>query len=110
MFDIASAVILGLVVVGLVSQVRSLIYGTKDDRIAVVACLVIAVVAVLVVAASDFGHEQVVLDRPLDSLNIWSQLVVALLVAGVASAAWQGVKAVRNIGANDNLPVPPPNV
>lgn len=100
MFDLASAVVLGLVVLGLVSLVHSLILGTNADRVKVVVCLAVSVVAVVLVAASDFAHEQVVLDRPLDSLNFASQLVVSLLIAGIASAAWQGYQTVKNVGQN----------
>ncbi len=104
MFDIGSAVVLGLVLTGLVVLVRSLIYGTNSDRIMVLSCLAVAVVAVQLVAASDFAGEQVVLDRALNSMNFASQLVVSLLLAGIAATAWQGLKAVRNIGENQDAP------
>lgn len=101
MFDLGSAVVLGLVVMGLVAMVHTLIYGPGPDRVKVVACLVVAFIAVVLVAASDFANEQVVLNRKLDSLNFWSQMVIVLLVAGVASAVWNiGVKAISNIGQN----------
>lgn len=98
--DVGSAAVLGAVVLGLVSLARSLILGTNQDRVVAVVALVVSVVAVILVAASDFAGEQIVLDRPLSSLNGASQLVVALLLAGVASAGWQGLKAVSNIGEN----------
>lgn len=110
MFDLESALILGLVVLGLVSQVRSVVYGDKSDRISVAACFAVSLVAVLLVAASDFAHEQVVLDRPLDSLNFWSQLVIVVLVAGIASAAWQAYKKVGNVGQNEVKAVDPNKV
>jgi hypothetical protein len=102
-FDIGSAIVLGLVLTGLVTLVHSLITGTKDDRIKVLVCLVVSVVAVLLVAASDFAHEQVVLDRSLDSLNFWSQMVIALLLAGIASGIWTGFKAVSRVGNTPGL-------
>lgn len=101
--DIGSAVVLGLVIMGLVTLARSLIYGSKQDRVIAITCLVLGIVAVLLVGASDFAHENVVLDRPLDTLNFWSQLVVGLLLGGVASAAWTGVKAVSRIGSTPGL-------
>ncbi len=110
MFDIGSAVVLGLVLTGLVVLARSLIYGSNSDRVMVGTCLAVSVVAVQLVAASDFAGEQVVLDRALNSLNFASQLVVSLLLSGIAATVWQGVKAVRNIGQNDNPPPPPPPV
>lgn len=104
MFDIGSAVVLGLVLTGLVVLARSLIYGTTTDRVVALVCLAVSVVAVQLVAASDFASEQVVLDRALNSMNFWSQLVVALLLSGIAATVWQGIKAVRNIGQNQDAP------
>lgn len=97
MFDLASAVVLGLVVMGLVTMAMAV----KDGKWAeVVICLAVSFGAVMLVAASDFAHEQVVLDRPLDTLNLASQAVVALLIAGVAATAWETLKAAKNIGQN----------
>lgn len=101
MFDVASAVVLGLVLTGLVSLVRTVVQGPPADRLKVIICVAVSVVTVLLVAASDFAGDQVVLDRPLDSLNFWSQMVVALLLAGLASVSWQTLRAVKNIGANN---------
>jgi len=100
MFDIGSAVVLGLVLTGLVTMVHTLVVGPGPARVKVLVCLGVAVVVVLLVAASDFAHQQVVLDRSLDTLNFWSQLVVAILLAGLASVAWEGLRAVKNVGSN----------
>jgi len=98
MFDIGSAVVLGLVVMGLVALAHSLVLGTNTDRIRALVCMAVSVLAVVLVAASDFAGEQVLLDHKLSTLNFASQMIVALLLSGIASAAWQGVKAVSNIG------------
>jgi hypothetical protein len=98
--DLSSAVIVGLVVIGLVALARSLIYGTMQDRVVAVVCLVLGVGTVWLVGASDFASEQVILNKPLDSMNFWSQLLVGILVGGIASAGWQGYKSVRNVGQN----------
>jgi hypothetical protein len=100
MFDIGSAVILGLVAVGLISLLKSLVWGNTYDRLVAVVCVVASVVAVLLVSASDFASEQVVLDRSLESLNFGSQLIVALLLSGLASGTWEAYRSVRNIGEN----------
>lgn len=100
MLDIGSAVVLGLVLTGLVSLAKTVLEGPPKDRRTVLVCLAVSIVTVQLVAASDFAGEQVVLDRPLNSMNFWSQLVVSLLLVGLASFAWQGVKAVRNVGEN----------
>jgi hypothetical protein len=98
--DLGSAAILGAVVVGLVALARSLIFGVNRDRIIAGTCLAIGIGATWLVGASDFASEQVVLDKPLDQLNFWSQMLVGVLVAGVASAGWQGYKAIANVGEN----------
>ena len=77
MFDFGNAAVLGLVLVGLVSLAKSLIYGTTESRIVALTCLLIAFVGVQLVAASDFARQQVLLDVPLNAMNFWSQLVVA---------------------------------
>jgi cell division protein FtsW (lipid II flippase) len=96
------------VLLGLVSLAKSLAFGTNRDRIVAGLTIVIAVVAVLLVAASDFGHTQVVLDVPLDSMNFWSQLVVAVILAGLGSGVWQGLAAVKNVGQNQVAAAQPP--
>lgn len=102
MFDVGSAVILGLVAVGFVSLLKALVWGSTYDRLVAIICVVAAVGAVLLVSASDFASEQVVLNRSLDSLNFGSQLIVALLLSGLASGTWQAYKSVRNIGQNQD--------
>lgn len=100
MLDLTSAVILGAVLLGLISLVYTLVTGTAQQRVTVAICLAVSIVVVLLVGASDFAHEQVVLNRPLDSLSVISQLLVAILLAGIASAMWETLRAAKNIGAN----------
>jgi hypothetical protein len=98
--DLGQAVVLGLVLVGLTQLVMTLVKGPNDARIVAVVALGVALVAVQLVAASDFAAEQIVLDRPLNSMNFASQLVVSLLAAGIASGVWQGYVALKNVGQN----------
>lgn len=100
MFDLTSAAVVAFLLFGLVEAVKNLLWGTNKERVIVAAAFVVSLVTIVLVAASDFAHEQVVLDRPLDSLNFASQLVIALLAMGLAAAAFKGVQAVRNIGEN----------
>jgi hypothetical protein len=101
MFDLSSAVVLGLVLMGLTSLVHTAITGTNKQRLTVLVTAVVSLAAVLLVGASDFAHEQVLLSHPLDQLNIWSQVLIAVLAAGTASATWEiGSKAISNIGQN----------
>jgi hypothetical protein len=99
-FDLGNAIVLGLLVAGLVSLVKTLVEGDHKARVTVLACLGVSIVAVFLAAASDFSHEQVLLNTPLDEMNVWSQLIVAVLLAGLASGIWQGFQAVKNIGYN----------
>lgn len=103
MFDIGNAVVIGLVLAGLVALAKSLIYGTMQDRVIAVACLVVSFITVVLVAASDFAGEQVLLEHKLSSLNFASQLVIVLLLAGVASGTWQGFKALSHVGGESHL-------
>jgi hypothetical protein len=98
--DVGSAVILGLTLTGLVSLAYSLVTGTTQDRVKAALCLVIGIGVTLLVGASDFASQQIVLDRSLASMNIWSQIVVGILLAGIASGVWQGYAAVKNVGEN----------
>src|SRR5262245_43144881 len=110
--DLTSAVILGAVVLGLVSMARTALNGATKDRLTVVIVLVVSIVAVLLVAASDFGSTQVILSRSLDKMNFWSQLVVGVLLAGLGSGGWEALRAVKNIGDNQSAPtssLPPPS-
>ncbi len=107
MFDIGSAIVLGLVLTGLTTLVHSLVVGGKAERIKVGVCLIVSIITVQLVAASDFAKDQVVLDRALNSLNFWSQLVIALLLSGIAAGIWQAFVAVKNVGENQDKPAPP---
>lgn len=101
--DLGSAVVLGLVLIGLTQLVMSVLNPTK--RLVAIVSLVVAIAAVQLVAASDFASTEIVLDRALNSMNFASQLVISLLAAGVASGVWQiGAKAVSNIGQNQEPP------
>lgn len=96
--DLASAAILAGVVVGLVTLANSIVFGTAKQRIVGIVVVVISFLAVMLVAQSDFGHTQVVLSKPLDTMNFGSQLVVVVLLAGGASVLWEGFKRVSDIG------------
>lgn len=100
MFDLSSAVVVGLVLTGLVSLVRTLVQGPNPRRITAGLCFVVSLATIMLVAASDFAHDQMLLNYPLDTLNLASQVVVAILAAGLASAVWEGFSAAKNIGQN----------
>lgn len=96
--DLASAAILAGVIVGLVTLANSIVFGTAKQRVVGIVVVIISFVAVMLVAQSDFGHTQVVLSKPLDTMNFYSQLVVVVMLAGGASVLWEGFKRVSDIG------------
>lgn len=98
---LGGALVLGLVLTGVVKLVHDAVFGDTIARLKVAICVIVAVVVVLLISASDFASETVILKKSLASLNVWSQLVIALLVAGVASTIWQTLGAVRNVGENE---------
>jgi hypothetical protein len=86
--------------------VNTLVNGPWASRKVAIIAIVVAVVGVQLVAASDFAETEIVLDRALNSMNFWSQLVISLLAAGIGSGVWQiGSKAVSNIGQNHDTVV-----
>ena len=105
--ELTGLVVVGAAILGLVSIARTMVEGTNRERVTAALCLVIAIGAVMLVGASDFAETEVVLDKPLNALNGASQVLLGVLLAGTASAAWQGLKAVRNIG--ENAPDAPPH-
>lgn len=111
--ELTGLVVVGAAILGLVTLARTLVEGpTNKDRLVAVLCLVIAVVAVVLVGASDFAEQEIVLDRPLNSLNGASQALLGILLAGTASAAWTGLKALSLVGSaralGDRQPPAPP--
>lgn len=98
--QLASAVVLGLVVLGLVSEAKKLIYGTKHEKVVVVLAFVISTIAVFLVGASVWAHKQVLLGEHLDTLDVASKFVVVVVVWGIAGVSWEGLGALKNIGQN----------
>lgn len=110
MFDLSSAVVVGLVLTGLVSLVRTIVQGPNPRRITAATCFLVSLATIILVSASDFAHDQVILKQPLDRLNVASQIVVAILAAGIASAVWEGYTAAKNIGENQPSTTVDPNL
>lgn len=100
--DFGQAALLIGVVLGLSQFVKRVLPENLRDDSGVVAAIVLAVsiVAVFLVAESAWGHEQIVGGKSLDELGWSSRLLVAVLLAGGASFAWEGFISLRNIGQN----------
>jgi hypothetical protein len=97
---LAGAAVLGAVLTGLIKLVHDFIDGDTKTRIKIGACFVVSVVVVLLISASDFASRTVILGKHLDSLNLASQLVIALLATGIAVTIWTTLGQIGNIGEN----------
>jgi uncharacterized membrane protein AbrB (regulator of aidB expression) len=103
--DLSQAVLPGILVFAIIAAITQATGGRLPSSVKVPLAFVLGIAAVVAVAASDFGHTQVVADKALDTLNGASQVIVGLLVGSVAVGIDVAQKAVRNIGQNDNTPV-----
>jgi hypothetical protein len=96
----ASAALLVFVVLALTDFVKAALPGELDPRFTPLLAFVVAAAAVFAVAESDWGDSQVVGDVTLAAMNVWSKLVVAVLLVGGAATADKVLNAVRNVGEN----------
>lgn len=102
--DLAQATVLVAAIVGLVSIARSVVFGIARERLMAAVVLVVALLAVILTAESDWGNDQVVLGKHLDKLSVVSLILLALILAGNASTLWEVLTSVRNIGSNQVKP------
>lgn len=96
--DFGQAAILTFVFLGLVSEAKSLVWGTNKERITIGIVNVVAIIVVFLVAESAWGEFQVIGDQKLGLLDWASKLLVAIVLAGSASGLWQGFTAIKNVG------------
>lgn len=98
--DLGQAAYLSAMLVGLASMAQKLAFGSKRERQITGLVLAVAIGSVFLVGASDWAHDQIVLGKALDEISVASKLTLALLIVGPASAIWQTLGAVANIGQN----------
>lgn len=98
--DFQNAAMLVAALAGLTQLAKTAWKGTNEQRITVGIVCGLSLGAVLLLRASVWAHEQVVGGHPLDALNFGSCLVVALFLAGTASALWEGYTTIRSVGSN----------
>jgi malonyl CoA-acyl carrier protein transacylase len=96
--DFGQAAILTFVFLGLISEAKSLVWGTNKERITVGLVNVVAVITVFLVATSAWADSQIIGDKNLGALGWSSELLVAIVLAGSASGLWQALSTVKNIG------------
>lgn len=96
--DFGQAAILTFVFLGLVSEAKSLIWGTNKERLTVAMVNVVAVITVFLVATSAWADSQIIGDKNLGALGWSSELLVALVLGGSASGLWQALTAIKNVG------------
>lgn len=92
----------------LAAIVFALVEGTKrvfpdlSPRATAAVGLVIGQAAVFLVAYSDWAKDTEVGGKTLDNVNIAALIAVGLLAWGLAVAGFEGLKAIKNIGANQD--------
>jgi len=96
--DFGQAAILTFVFLGLVSEAKSLVWGTNKERITIAILNVVAVATVFLVATSAWADTQIIGGKNLGALGWSSELLVAIILGGAASGLWQGFDAVKEIG------------
>lgn len=97
--NLANAALLIAAVLGLAAQARTLKDGTNSDRATVAIVDVVALLAVFLVGATSWAHTQVIGNVEMAHMSVADKVLVALFAAGAASAAWETLGAVKNIGA-----------
>lgn len=102
--DFANAALLVAMVFGLAAQAKKLIYGTNPERVVIGAVYGVALVSVFLLRQSVWAKEQVVGGHALAGLDVWSCLVIVVFISAVASAGWEALGAVKNIGTNQPRP------
>lgn len=103
--DLSKAVLVSLLVFALVEAVKQQCPSIWKK----VPLLVVGVVGEAVtfgVAASDWGHENIIMGRPLDKLSIVSLVLAGLVVSASALGINKVLGAVSNIGENQPAAVP----
>lgn len=100
--DFGQAAILTFIFLGLVSEAKSLVWGTNKERITVAIVNVVAVITVFLVATSAWADTQIIGGKNLGALGWSSELLVAIVLGGSASGLWQGLESIRNIGENQS--------
>jgi Na+/proline symporter len=101
--DLTGPVLLGLLVWKLLDFVKYLRAGDRNGIITQLSAFVIGVVAVLVVAQSDFAEQVQVGAFRLSTLGLASQIVVGLVVSSLAGV---GVDVVKSIDGTQSAAKP----
>lgn len=98
--DFGNAALLIATVIGLTTQLKTVAYGTWKDRTNVGIVNGASFGAVFLVGATAWAHEQVVGGVDLAHMSVGSKVLVAFFASGAASAGWEVLGALKNIGYN----------
>lgn len=110
MLDFGSAVLLSGLLFMLVQLVKKATLK-KDGTPALTGWMVIAttialaLVVTFVVRGSDFASRQIIDGKSLDQLNIFSCVIVALILAGLSVLGATALGVAQSIGQNNDKPV-----
>lgn len=98
--DFGNAALLTFILLGLIAEAKSLVWGTNKERITIGIVNGAAVATVFLVAESAWGNEQIIGGQQLGLLGWSSRLLVAIVLGGGASGLWQGFDTIKNVGQN----------
>lgn len=100
--DFQNALLLIAAIFGVVELIKSLLPSsvTKNSKVIVGVVLIVSFGITMLVAHTAWAHEQVIGSKPLDELNLASQVLVSLLAAGTAAFGSNFLYSLRNIGQN----------
>ena len=79
-----------------VDLIKSLKAGATNQVVSIILTWVVSVAVVLLYAQTQWADGIAVADRALSDLNIWSQIVVGLNIAGGAGALYDLKKSIDN--------------
>jgi len=98
--DFGQAALLSFILLGLIDEAKTLVWGTNKERINVGIVNAAAIATVSLVATSAWADEQIVGGKTLGALGWSSLLLVAVVLGGSAGGLWKVLGAVTNIGQN----------
>lgn len=101
--DFAKAAMLIAAVLGLAALIKALVFGSMRERLIVAIVIASSTAGTFLVGASVWAKEQVVGGQHLDKLGVADKFVVVIFVAGAASAAWETLTTIKNVGQNQTM-------
>jgi hypothetical protein len=103
--DFGQAALLVFVLLGVIAEVKSLVWGSNKERITIAIVNASAIAVVFLVAETKWGDTQIIGGQNLGLLDWASKLLIAIVLGGGASGLWQGFDTLKNVGQNQLTPI-----